>query len=261
MRRPQNMAISSSPQKALTDRLIAALQQDEFVLYAQSITPLGQKDPARPFQEIFIRFKEEDAKLLPPGSFFPILEECHLLPYLDRWVVNRLMRWIDNGERVSPNWHIPHNTVNLSSATLVDPNFGKFVLHNVSESRLSDGTLAFEIGWDAAMEHQEALQRLVAELGTHGCWFTLTGFDGTEPAFARLKTLAPNFVKICPSIIGNLDSLVANEAKVAEINRRCHMLGAKTIAEQVESRDMLEQLRKTQIDFAQGYEISPVQPL
>lgn len=162
---------------------------------------------------------------------------------------------------MNPKWQIPRSNVNSSSATLVDPNFGKFVLNNVSESRLSDGTLAFEIGWDAAMEHQTALRRLVAELGARGCWFTLAGFDGSEPAFAMLRALAPNFVKISPSIIGNLDSLVADATKLPELNHRCHMLGAKTIVEQVESRDMLEQLRKTKIDFAQGYGVSPVQPL
>ena len=255
------MVTSPSEHKDLTDRLIAALQEDEFVLYAQTIIPLAKKGDERPFQEIFVRFKEEDAKLLPPGSFFPALEECHLLPYLDRWVVNRLMRWIHHGVSIKPDWRIPRNNVNLSNATLVDPNFGKYVLGHVDESYLSDGTLAFEIGWDGAMEHQEALRRLVAELGARGCWFTLSGFDGSEPAFAELKSLAPNFVKISPKMIGSLDSLVANAAKLAEINRRCHLLGAKTVAEQVENSNVLEQLRRTKIDFAQGFAVSPVQPL
>ena len=74
------MARELEPPKYLVDRLIAALQQDEFVLYAQNILALAPKSGERPFQEVFVRFKEEDTKLLPPGSFFPVLEECKLLP-------------------------------------------------------------------------------------------------------------------------------------------------------------------------------------
>ena len=76
-------------QNDITERLLSALQEDEFVLYAQAILPLVPQTDARAFNEIFIRFKEEDEKLLPPGSFFPMLEEVGMLPYLDRWVVNR----------------------------------------------------------------------------------------------------------------------------------------------------------------------------
>ena len=61
--------------KTITQRLLAALQEDEFVLYTQAITPLEPGADSRAFQEIFIRFREEDAKMLPPGSFFPLLEE------------------------------------------------------------------------------------------------------------------------------------------------------------------------------------------
>jgi EAL domain-containing protein (putative c-di-GMP-specific phosphodiesterase class I) len=44
----------------------------------------------RPFQEVLVRFKEEEEKLLPPGTFFRCSREYRLLPYVDRWVVSRL---------------------------------------------------------------------------------------------------------------------------------------------------------------------------
>lgn len=247
------MAREPEPQKVITDRLIAALQQDEFVLYAQTIIPLAQGRKERPFQEIFVRFKEEDAKLLPPGTFFPVLEECHLLPYLDRWVVNRLARWVRSALAIKPDWQTPCSNVNLSNETLVDADFGQYVRKYVENSYLSDGALGFEIVWDSAIVHQESIRRLMAELRPHGCRFTLSGFDGIDPSFAVLKTLAPHFVKISATTI--------NPAAVSEINRRCHTLEIKTIAEHVENGQVLEHLRRTNIDFAQGFEISPVQPL
>lgn len=247
------MASKPEPQKNLADRLLAALQQDEFVLYAQPIIPIAPQRDERLFQEIFVRFKEEDANLLPPGSFFLILQECDLLPYLDRWVVHQMARWVRVALSIKPDWQVPRSNVNLSAQTFVDPEFGQYVRKYVDDSYLANGALGFEIAWDDAIEHQESLRRLMAELRPHGCYFSLADFDGSEPSFAMLKTFAPHFVKI--------SSATVNPATLADINRQCHLLECKTIIEHVENGKVLEHIRLTKVDFGQGFEISPVQPL
>lgn len=247
--------MNSEPEteKAIADRLISALQQDEFVLYTQSIVPLVPQRDDRAFQEIFVRFKEEDAKLLPPGTFFPVLAECRLLPYLDRWVLNRLARFVRSGLKFLPDWKIPRYNVNLSDETLADPKFGNYVLKYVDNSYLSGGVLGFEISCDSAMANREPLRRLMAGLRPHGCNLTVAGFDGSEALLAELKALEPDFVKI--------SALTVDPAKVSEINRMCHSLRARTIAENIENERVLDHLRRTKIDFGQGFEISPVEAL
>ena len=247
------MAITHKAPKGFADRLVSALQQEEFVLYAQTIVPLvSQREPGL-FQEIFVRFKEEDAKLLPPGAFLAVLEESHLLPYLDRWVVNRLARWVRGVRAKKPDGRKSRSNVNLSGQTLADPHFGEYVRKYVDDSYLSDGALAFEVPCANALEHLESLQRLMAELRPHGCCFTLAGFDGGDPCFDLLKTLVPDFVKI------NVVSIPLDQ--VTEINSRCHSMGSKTVAEYVESAAVLEHLRRIEVDFAQGLGVSPVGPL
>lgn len=247
--------------KNIADRLVAALQEDEFVLYAQSIAPLMADADEWPFQEIFIRFKEEDAKLLPPGSFLPVLEEYQLLPYLDRWVVNRLARWVRSGLAIKPEWKIPRSNVNLASATLIDPEFGPYVRKYVEDSFLSSGVLAFEIAWHDAIAHAEPLRRLIEQLRPYGCGFTLAGFDGSKASYAVLETLVPDFVKLSISITRDMDTVQSHAEKIAEISHRCAVLGIKTIAEQVENPKVLERLRKSKIDFAQGFGVAEVKML
>src|SRR5437773_11504801 len=95
------MEDESTIQKNIADKLIAALKTGGFVLYAQKILPLAGGE--RPFQEILVRFREEEEKLLPPGTFFPMLQEYRLLPYVDRWVVSRLASWIQESRaRTTP---------------------------------------------------------------------------------------------------------------------------------------------------------------
>jgi EAL domain-containing protein (putative c-di-GMP-specific phosphodiesterase class I) len=239
--------------KDIAGRLIAALQQDEFVLYTQSIVPLvPQRDP-HPFQEVFVRFREEDAKLLPPGTFFPVLEECRMLPYLDRWVVNRLARWIRSALKFKPDFKIPHFNVNLSNETLDDPKFADYVLKYVDDSYLSGGVLGFDISCASAIANRAPLQRLMADLRRYGCTLTVAGFDGSEALVTELETLEPDFVKISATSV--------DPARVSEINRMCRGLGARSIAEHVENSRVLEHLRRCKIDYAQGFEISPVEAL
>jgi len=244
----------------ITDRLMAALQQDEFVLYVQTIIPLEAQHNGTPFQEIYVRFKEEDEKLLPPGSFFYLLDESKLLPRLDRWVISRLTRWIRNSLAIKPDWLIPRNNINLSSATLADSTFGEYVRLNVDESYLSEGALGFEISWNSATEHCDSLKRLIAELRPHGISFTVAEFDGSDSSFAMLEDLAPDFVKLSfPSVHGA--NLASNADQISEISRRCELLAIKTIVEGVEDNLVLARLRQTHVNFAQGFAISAVLPL
>lgn len=247
--------------KSIADRLISALQEDEFVLYCQTIISLSPQRAERPFQEIFVRFKEEDAKMLPPGTFFPVLEEFHLLPYLDRWVINRLARWVRSAVSIKPDWQIPRSNVNISNETLADPHFARYVRQFVEDSYLSGGAIGFEIAWDSALEHQTSLQSLMRELRPHGCSFTLAGFDGSEPSFAFLETVAPDYVRISPAIVDRIKTIPAEAARLAELNLRCELLGTQTIAENVEDSGIIQELHRTKTHFAQGFAMSAVQPL
>jgi Amt family ammonium transporter len=49
-------------------------------------------------------------------------------------------------------------------------------------------------------------------------------------------------------------ALAASE-RAESINQRCHDMGIKTIAEFVESAEVLENLRLLEVDFAQGLAI------
>jgi EAL domain-containing protein (putative c-di-GMP-specific phosphodiesterase class I) len=232
---------------------MAALQKDEFVLYAQPIVALDPKPGIGPRQEVFIRFAQEDERLLPPGSFFPILEEFRLLPYLDRWVVNRLARWVRSGQSIKPEWQVPCSSVNLSTETLEDPDFGNYVCKYVDDSWLSNGAIGFEISCDTAIEHRDGVQRLMTQVRPHGCHLSLSGFNGDERSMATLRDFKPEFVKINATTI--------DPAKVPEISRACHAAGSRVVAEYVENGRVLDHLRRSKVEFAQGFAVAPVEPL
>jgi EAL domain-containing protein (putative c-di-GMP-specific phosphodiesterase class I) len=243
-------------QKDLADRLIAALRQDGFVLYAQPILLLAPDPRKPPFQEILTRFREEEEKLLPPGTFFPLLQEYGLLPYLDRWVVSRLALWVKDRRARKPDWRIPACSINLAADTLDDGNFCKFVRKNIENAQLPEGTFHFEVSWDTALQHAR-LREVTSQLKPAGCRFIVSGFDGSDDSFRMIERIAPDLVKFHYGIVKNVDGALAASEKLERINARCHSMKIRTIAEYVETTKLLEQLRALEVDFAQGLVISP----
>src|SRR5258706_5727873 len=111
------MKSEPEPQTDIVDRLFSALQEDEFVLYCQSIVSFLPHIDGRELNEIFVRFQEEDAILLPPGTIFPVIEEAGMLPYLDRWGVNRLAPLVRTSLKINTNLELPDYHLQLSGRT------------------------------------------------------------------------------------------------------------------------------------------------
>src|SRR4051812_9313762 len=243
------MAIYKVPPRSMAERLIQALQKDEFALYAQDIVSLGPSKE-RQFQEIFVRFKEEDDKLIPPGDFFGVLEEHGLLPQLDRWVVSCLARWVRSGLSVKPEWEVPRSNVNLSSQTFNDPEYVQYVRDYVEGPFLAKGAVAFEIGVDNAFDYQDFAAELIRTLQSRSSYITLAGFNGSDRSIEMLKALAPDFVKIA------YNSVAAKE--LVELVQICKVFRSRTIVEFVENQEALHTAQKAHADFAQGFGIAAV---
>jgi EAL domain-containing protein (putative c-di-GMP-specific phosphodiesterase class I) len=250
----------STERKAITDKLVSALKAGGFVLYCQQIAQLVPGS-ARPFQEVLVRFKEEEEKLLPPGTFFPMLQEYRLLPHVDRWVVGRLAAWIEETRAKNPDRPVPVNGINLSEDTLREPKFGDFVARTLQSARLPEGTFTFELGWETALLNGDPLKRIQAQLKPAGCRFTVAGFDGSAGSFDFLKAVKPDFVKLSYGIVKDIGRSLAASEKAESISRKCREMGIKTIAEYVETREVLDHLRIVEVDFAQGLIVSAPQRL
>src|SRR5471030_3048628 len=104
--------MSTKSPDSIAERVKEALLTGGFILYGQVILPLAAGERERPFREILIRFREEEEKMLPPGSFFPVLEENGLLPALDRWVVDYLVKRSQAEQTGKRNLPLARNSIN-----------------------------------------------------------------------------------------------------------------------------------------------------
>ena len=242
-------------------RLIDALNSDRFVLHQQPIVPIasGSRDDA--YQEIFVRFKEEEEKLLPPGTFIPILESSHLMHLLDRWVVNRVIKWIHAGRRHDSAWSAPCCSINLSNDSLTHPDFPHFVIQQLQKGRVSGRKLAFEIAEEDAHEHKSGLESVTRELRPLGCRFTLTSYNGHFIVPGELKAHGVESVKMDVDIVTTLHSSRASLDHAQRLQQACTAAGVHTIGEFVEKPETLQHLKKLGVHYAQGWGIGHSEPL
>jgi EAL domain-containing protein (putative c-di-GMP-specific phosphodiesterase class I) len=234
--------------------LIGALRRGHYLLYCQTIKPIN---PAlvngRPYQEILIRYLEEDTRLLPPGMFFPILQEQGLMALLDCWVVAQVLRLQDLGMRAQSGWVRPRSSINVAEDSVLDPEFSQFVISQLEKWNPPADTLCFEVLEQVAVAQPVALEELASVLASRGCGFALGSFKGTGAGMDLLTGLPINYVKIDGTLVRKILTHPAKRAHVVRINQRCHELGIQTVAELVEEPEVLEAVAEIGIDHAQGF--------
>lgn len=255
------MQSNASPLDNTAARLIDALNQDRFVLHQQPIVPIRAGTREQAYQEIYVRFQEEEEKLLPPGTFIPVLESCHLMHLLDRWVINRVIKWIHASRRHDPSWSAPCCSINLSNDSLTDPDSARFVIQQSQKGRISGRKLAFEVAEDDARTHADVLAALARELKPVGCAFTVTGYSGALIDVETLQAMRIGRVKLDVDVVTSLHSDPQSVRRARHIQDACESRGIETIAEFVERQDTLEHLIGLGVRYAQGYGIGHSKPL
>lgn len=242
-------------------RFRKALDHDQFVLFCQAIVAVKTGVNAPPFYEVLVRLRSEEEHLLPPGDFIPALESANLMPDLDRWVVRHLIEWYSEKLLGSPNWRTYKFGINLSSASISQTGFLDFIRQELQSHDVPPKALCFEISEAVAASHLDDATRFIAGARQLGCGSAIDDFGSAMASLTHLKNLAVDFIKIDGNFIINIHLNPLNFVITDAINRICHAKGIRTVAEFVESQDVLEKLRQLGVDYAQGFGIAKPHPL
>ncbi len=242
-------------------KLVRALEQNEFILFAQKILPLKTLPFDHGCYEILLRLREEEDNLLPPGGFIPMAERYGMTEDIDRWVVRNVISWSLEQKQKTPSWDIPVFCINLSEAAIVNPEFARFVRQELQRSAFPAGQLCFEIGELETISNHGNVGNFIAALKPAGCRFTVDGFGSVKLSFSNLSGLRLDFIKIDGVIIQNMFKTPADLTKLQAIIGVCAKLGIRTIAEFVEDDRTVAKLREIGVDYAQGFGIDRPGPI
>jgi len=235
-----------------------ALEQDEFILYSQSVQCINTHDTNYPaYTEILVRMQHQGKTILPM-AFIPAAERYNQMLQIDRWVVRNFFAKLKKCTKQSTDNQL--FAINLSGNSINSKDFLSFIISELEQSRVNPGCICFEITETAAISNLDYAKRFMLILKGMGCSFALDDFGSGLSSFNYLKYLPVDFLKIDGSFVREVHHDVVSRSMVESINKVGHVMGLKTIAEYAENQDIINGLKEIGVDYVQGFGISIPEP-
>ncbi|WP_321913407.1 EAL domain-containing protein [Paraburkholderia sp. J11-2] len=238
-------------------RVKAALEHDQFRLYAQQIKSLKEGPAGEEVHvELLLRMVDESGGVIAPAYFIGAAERFNLMPLVDRWVIGRAFEAIAAGHLAANVW-----SINLSGASLGDDDLLAYIVQQQQRCGIRFESVCFEITETAVITNLSKAIALMESLRALGCRFALDDFGSGMSSFTYLKRLPVDYLKIDGSFVRGIASSDLDRTIVQSIHQVAHAAGKATIAEFVESEAIIGRLSGIGIDYAQGFCVGLPQPL
>lgn len=243
---------------ALARDLKEALGKGEIELYFQPIaTVVGPSNndcegstAAVRTVETLLRWNHPERGTLQPEVFIPIAERAGLIVPIGTWVLEQAClqaaRWEREG---SGAFYV---SVNISPHQFTEPGLVDTIRDALKAADLPPDRLLVEITETSA--EQPVVERRLAEIRRLGVRVAIDDFGAGYSSLGRLRNMPIDYVKLDRSFVHGLDGddtrgrLIVRAAVVL-----AHGLGAKVVAEGIESEPQATAAVNIGCDFLQGF--------
>ena len=237
-------------------RITSAVEENRLELFYQPIIGIGsQSGKTRGHYELLLRMRDENGLLVQPDQFIPAAERYNMMSTLDRWVVHEALSKLADRKEEDGAARFTL-AVNLSGTSLSEESFLEFVIEELEKHRLPPGAICFEITETAAISNLSRVIHFMQALKKLGCKFSLDDFGSGLSSFTYLKNLPVDYLKIDGQFVRNVVDDSVDESMVRAINEVGRAMGIESIAERVETKEVLDKLADLGIAYAQGYYIA-----
>lgn len=204
--------------------------------------------------EALMRLADDTGKVEPASSFLHAAEQFRLMPQIDRWVLEQVLREL----KQHPDLCL---FVNLSGQSLRDPEQLAWLASRLQGAGPAVGRLTFEITETEAGGDPVQLRRWMEEMTRLGCRFALDDLGHGFSSLAHFTSLPLAYVKIDGSFVVDIDRNPRNRLLVEAVAKIAQQMGIRVVAEWVESASVMHVLREIGVDMGQGFFLGRPGPL
>jgi len=228
--------------------LTHAAERDQLELHYQPVIELATGQILG--WEALVRWQHPDRGLIPPLEFIPTAEETGDILSIGKWVLERACE--EFAETLAPGHTNCWLSVNVSAAQLVQADFAQTVRHALDRWAIDPKSLVLEITEAALVTDTAQAAAVLSRLQRDGIRVAVDDFGTGFSSLHRLQELPVDIIKIDRSFAAKTTTLQSS-AMLEAIVVLGKSLGLHMIAEGIERRPELENLRRFGGIAGQGY--------
>lgn len=211
---------------------------------------------ARCYNEIFTRFVNEEGQTYPTETVFAMAQRHDMLSKLEQTVIESILLRYNRNNLTNQRWGI-----NLSINALLNTTFVIWLERQMLKHSDICPNIVFEISENILECNVAASIRLFDMLRRVNVKSCICKFGNGLGSFRLYRELKPDYVKLDPSLVDNLERDHTSQIFVRTIIEVSHRLGCTVIAEGVEEYSQKQLLESMYIDAVQGYLVAKPGPL
>ncbi|HUG73930.1 MAG TPA: EAL domain-containing protein, partial [Steroidobacteraceae bacterium] len=181
-------------------------------------------------------------------------------PALDRYVVDHAFAILAPYRAVLASQRITIS-INVSGASLGNPEFTTHFIRQLKESQLAPGCIVVEITEQVALTDPARASDAMRRLRKAGCGIAIDDFGTGANSLSYVHQLPVTRLKIDGSFICDITTNKRSEVAVKGIVQLARDFVLQTVGEHVETREQADMLRLLGVDFGQGYLFGRAEPL
>jgi diguanylate cyclase (GGDEF)-like protein len=224
--------------------LLQALEEKRIIPYFQPIVTTDTKRIV--CHEVLCRVEVGD-KVIPAAEFIEIAEKLSIVSRLDSILMEKVF------EKVHEVGYDGYLFINLSPKSLVLKEFVPTIIKLARTYQIRHEKVVFEITERETVKNMTLLESFVVDLKLEGFKFAIDDFGSGFSSFQYIRRLPIDFVKIEGMFVRNMLNDSKDMAFVKTLSVLAQEFGIQTIAEYIESEELLVAACSLGIDFAQGY--------
>jgi len=231
----------------LMNELREAIENNKITAHYQPIINLNENTISS--VEALARWEHPELGKISPNEFIPMAEQMGLIRTL---TVQILKQAIAFSNTLQKSGHYININVNLSVYCLQDFSLPDEISEMLNVNKINAGRIELEITESALMLDLNRAGKTLGRLNDAGIGLAIDDFGTGFSSLNYLKSLPVNTLKIDKSFIFQMEISKKDKAVVKTIVELGHNLGCKVVAEGVENKETLDDLKLLEVDAIQG---------
>jgi len=227
-----------------------AIEEHRLIAYFQPIYDISQ-DKIYKF-EALVRMIDND-KVISPFFFLEAAKQIGKLHEITRIMIVQVFR-------VASEYPKVEFSINTSFEDFEHAEIMPFIAEQLEKYKINPSNIIFEILETGNVSDENIASDFIEELQEIGFKIAIDDFGTGNSNFAHLLMMNPDYIKIDGQFIKDIATNKNSQLISRTISDFARLTKAKTIAEYVATKEILDIVEDIDIDFAQGYYISEPKP-